>query len=230
MLFPTSLLSIEGPVVSISSFSIPIHCYEMGSIHGTQIGCILFSDSILDYNIFNFNGIEYLLYVPLFVVLLQVYGILDLITYVLYSRRFYQHLKAREVEAKFFMNKTKYIENKYICIHFKVATILVGAALSLYILIALMTIPWMGMDYISRIFSIESLEDNSEIIYEIYDLLPTDVIQVLYRLLLNLNYLYVLFVIIYKYIKKRNLTRVNDKIKPLVREYQDGIFNRESYY
>ena len=124
------------------------------------------------------------------------------------------------------MNKTMYIENKYICIHFKVATILVGAALSLYILIALMTIPWMGMDYISRIFSIESLEDNSEIIYEIYDLLPTDVIQVLYRLLLNLNYLYVLFVIIYKYIKKRNLTRVNDKIKPLVREYQDGIFNR----
>ena len=58
--------------------------------------------------------------------LVVIYETLDLITYMLYSRRFYLHLKSRELEAKLFMDREKYIENKYLRIHFKVATILVA--------------------------------------------------------------------------------------------------------
>ena len=54
------------------------------------------------------------------------YHLVDFITYLIYSRRFYLHLKSRELEAKFFMSRKDYIQRKYIRRHFKIATILVA--------------------------------------------------------------------------------------------------------
>ena len=78
-----------------------------------------------------------------------------------------------------------------------------------------------GINYILLIYSIEELR-VWYLLNQALDVFPLDACQFIFRVLLTLNYLYVLFVILYKYCKKKhNLNRVNDKIKPLVREYQD---------
>ena len=55
--------------------------------------------------------------------------IIDFIQYVYYARKFYLHLKSREKEIRlFYFDKEAYLDSKYLRIHFKVATILVGIA------------------------------------------------------------------------------------------------------
>ena len=163
--------------------------------------------------------------------MITLYEVFDFFIYLLYSRRFYQHLKSREVEAKFFMDRDKYLENKYLCIHFKTATILVATALFIYNISAVLV--FMLGSYIQTIpiYLLDIIYNSRwEVLVEILLTLPYNVCELIYRFLLDLNYLYVLFVIIYKYWKKmRNLTRVNDKIQPLVRDYQDQIYQRQYY-
>ena len=167
----------------------------------------------------------------LYMTVLQIFELLDLVCYLVYSRRFYTHLKSRELEAKFFMEKHNYFESRYLRIHFKVATILVASALVIYYFPGI----------ISRILSIivtsipsesiEVLRDSDLIpILEALVLTPMNGSVLLYRILINFNYLYVFFVILYKYCKKKqNHGRINDKIKPLVRDYQDSIYSRKHY-
>ena len=150
---------------------------------------------------------------------------LDLITYMLYSRRFYLHLKSRELEAKLFMDREKYIENKYLRIHFKVATILVVIIMFIYNGVSITSIAFTCFNNLLLILSIETVKTwfiSSQLLVDV----PLDFFQFIFRVLLSLNYLYVFFVILYKYWKKKhNFDKVNDKIRPLVREYQDQILN-----
>ena len=156
---------------------------------------------------------------------------LDLIMYIFYSKRLYSHLKSRQLEAKLFYDRRKFLENKYICIHFKVATILVCSALTLYLLSVMV---YYVNQFIFRFFSPSSyhLAINSE-----WDFLSKDlsltftfICRICYRVLLNLNYLYIFLVILLKYCRqKRNLTHINDRIRPLVRDYQDRYYCRRKY-
>ena len=152
----------------------------------------------------------------------SVFQTIDLVTYVIFSRRFYLHLKNRRLEAKLFYDEEKYLEYNYLCIHFKIATIIVATALFLYTISGL-------------IFCLFSLSVNiSKLLVELFIFTQWpwgEYLQILlilryitlagYRVLLNLDYLYVSSVIVFKYCRQNiKLYRVNDRIKPLVREYQ----------
>ena len=59
-----------------------------------------------------------------------IFPIIDFIKFVYYARKFYLHLKSREKEIRlFYFDKKAYLDSKYLRIHFKIATILVGIAL-----------------------------------------------------------------------------------------------------
>ena len=62
-------------------------------------------------------------------ILCGILSIIDLIQYAYYARKFYLHLKSREKEIRlFYFDKKAYLDSKYLRIHFKIATILVGIA------------------------------------------------------------------------------------------------------
>ena len=64
-----------------------------------------------------------------------IFPIIDFIQFVYYSRRFYLQLKSREKEIRlFYFDKKAYLDSKFLRIHFKIATILVGIALFFYTL------------------------------------------------------------------------------------------------
>ena len=156
-----------------------------------------------------------------------IYEIIDIFTYLLYSRRFYQHLKARELEAKFFKDKNEYLENKFIRIHFKVATILVAIALLVYNISFIIAVGCTVINYVLMTFSLEELK-TWYLIQLFVDVFIAGVCQIAFRFLLSLNYIYVMCIILYKYCKqKHNLKRVNDKIRPLVTNYHENIYFRQ---
>ena len=143
-------------------------------------------------------------------IILLSFDVFDLYTYIWYSRRFYQHLKSREIEAKLFMSAQKYLDNRIICRHYKIATIIVAIALSIYLLPNLIY-PCV------EIFQYTPQHDYYKDILVVW---PIDICQLLYRALFNFNYLS----LIYKHWKqKRNLKRVNDRIQPIVKRYHDKI-------
>ena len=81
-----------------------------------------------NYDIFQDGYIIQILLLSLLVE--RFFLVLDLIQFVFYSRKFYLHLKSREKEIKlFYFDERAYLESKYLLIHFKIATILVGIAL-----------------------------------------------------------------------------------------------------
>ena len=175
-----------------------------------------------------FSGFKYanFIYLILNTGMYSLFIISDLIIYLVYSRRFYLHLKSRELEARLFMDRRKYLENKFLRIHFKVATILVTVALLFYSIGNLLSLVCTMINNMFLAYSNESLT-TWYLVNQVVGVLPLDILQVIYRVLFNLNYLYILFIILYKrYKQKRNLNRVNDRIRPLVREYQDKYYNR----
>ena len=191
-----------------------------------SLTCLILFESSKAY--VEINGYEKLLYVFFIVNMFTLIVIFDFITYLMYSIRFYKHLKSRELEAKLFMDKSTHIENKSVRIHFKIATILVATALFIYNQMNILFSIYMIILSILAISSFRSLKYYSELIYEFEKVYPTYLFQMLFRILLNFNYLYVFFVILYKYWKKKHdLNKVNDRIKPLIREYQDQILNRQ---
>ena len=54
--------------------------------------------------------------------------IFEYITYLVYSRRFYLLLRGIEIENKLSLDRGKYLESKFVRIHFKVCTILIAIA------------------------------------------------------------------------------------------------------
>ena len=154
--------------------------------------------------------------------------IFEFINFLVYSRRFYLLLKGIEIENKLSIDRGKYLECRFIRIHFKVCTILVAIAFLCRIISGLS---------VARVFAVQSTIFN---IYPDIQLNPelkiilqnTDAIriQLLYRLFSNLNYLYMFCVILLQYCKRRNNRNINDRIRPLVRAYQDKIFKRRDYY
>ena len=155
----------------------------------------------------------------------SLFAVVDFITYIVYSRRFYQHLKSRELEARFIMDSEDYMERRYVRIHFKIATILVTIAFFFHTL-SVLTLNLSSFNF-----------DISSIIYPFFDShvwesylkIPNNICGLIFRLILNMDYLYITCIILYKYCRqKRKLTRVNDRIRPLVAEYHEGIFSR--YY
>ena len=159
--------------------------------------------------------------------LLMIFDLVDLLTYIWYSRRFYQHLKGRVIEAKFFKSRREFIENSYVCRHFRIATILVAVPLAIYFLINVFSL---FSAYYLFLYYIGIFNDSKQVLYaHILAQWPITSCQLIYRLLFNFNYLYLILVSAYRYWRqKRSLTRVNDRIQPLVRKYQDKIYGR--YY
>ena len=153
---------------------------------------------------------------------------IDFFTYIWYARRFYKLLKGRELEARLFMSRRKYLENRFICRHFKIATTLVSISLSIYFLInvfSLLSTLYLILHYL-RIINNSRWEHYAHMIV----LWPITICQLLFRVLFNLNYVYFMVVCGFKYwIQKRNLNRVNDHIKPLVRRYQEQIYARNHW-
>ena len=188
---------------------------------------------IVVYNLANsnlFSGCDSVLILFLYSILLCSFVIIDFITYLVYSRRFYQHLKGRELEAKLFMERHKYFENKYLRIHFKVATMLVAAALFCYNFIIVIHVSFQIFALIGTLYFREMLLDYWYFLEMMAEDLPAEFCQLLFRIILNLNYLYVFFVFLFKYCRRnKSLYRVNDRIRPLVRDYQNRIYTRQHY-
>ena len=162
------------------------------------------------------SNIEYVIYWSLNIILLLICELIDLLTYIWYSRRFYRHLKSRELEAKLFMSRREYLENKYVCMHFKIATIFVTISLATYLLPNVFYPFTAVFQYNQWVYY-----DDKLIVW------PITSCQLLSRILFNFNYLYLIVVSAYRYWRqKHGLTRVNDRIQPLVRKYQDKIYQR----
>ena len=150
----------------------------------------------------------------------------EYIYYLKYSRRFYLLLKGIELENKLSLDRKKYLDCKFIRIHFKVGTILVAIA---FLFRVIYTIP------VSYLFAVQHLIElfmNDQL---------TPVLQkaafensfflMLYRIVSNLNYLYMFIIIVLQYLKKKHNNRnINDKIRPLVRAYQNKIFTSRVNY
>ena len=79
----------------------------------------------------NFISLGYhFIYIDLVHLIFGIVPIIDFIQFVYYARKFYLHLKSREKKIRlFYFDKKAYLDSKYLRIHFKVATILVGIAL-----------------------------------------------------------------------------------------------------
>ena len=152
------------------------------------------------------------------------FEIIDLFTYVKYSKRFYLHLKSRVLEAKLFYDKRQYLQNSYICHHFKIATILVVIAFLLH--------TFGDINYIIMILTYYLSTDSN---YQVFtktewsyiiqvQIVPLNTFHLLYRILLNLNYFYLFSIFIFMKWKQRSqFNKVNDKIRPLVKRYHDTI-------
>ena len=176
----------------------------------------------------NHSAAEYEIVQALNRILLMMCVIIDLICYIWYSRRFYQHLKSRENESMVQKSKN-YFENRFIRKHFRIATILVAVPLTIYIFINVISI---FSCFYMILFHLELIDYKQRSYYAHFLVIwPITFCQLLYRVLFNFNYLYpiVIFACTY-WNKKRNLIKVNDKIHPLIERYHDDIYGRYSKY
>ena len=152
--------------------------------------------------------------------------IFDFIQYVYYSKRFYSHLKSREKEIRlFYFDKEAYIRSRGIRIHFLICNILVINALFLYTLGYFVLYILHLLELTLEVFHFRSsILDNATALS--WDNVGYPMI-VLSKVLLNINYLYIIIVIIYKSIRSRfKLYNINKHIKPIVKVYHDSVYYR----
>ena len=163
-------------------------------------------------------------------ILLLIFPIIDFIQFVYYSRRFYLHLKSREKEIRlFYFDKKAYLDSKYLRIHFKIATILVGIALFFSALGSSDTLIAILNDIPYYSFSIPVYQ----LLYDIFLDLSYNFFNfftafsfLISGVLFNLNYLYIFIVVVYKsYRDRKRLENINDYIKPIVKQYHDNYYN-----
>ena len=153
------------------------------------------------------------MYKMLYFFLRAVMEIIDLITYVVYSKRLVSHLKGRELEAKLFEDKMKYLENKYVRVHFTFTTILVTIAFLIHTLGDTNFILYLA----SSIFTTNNNMKHIELV-------PMMGFHISYRIVLNLNYFYIIFVFVaIQWRRKLQLDNINKYIHPIVRRYQQTL-------
>ena len=150
--------------------------------------------------------------------------IFDFIQYVYYSKRFYSHLKSRKKEIRlFYFDKEAYLISRWIRINFLVSNVLVTSALFLftlsYSMYAILTVTY-------RIVCLFDYQGSSILEYVLSTLDGGVVFPILiYKVLYNFNYLYIVIVIIYRSIGGRfKLYNVNKDIKPIVEEYHNSMY------
>ena len=185
--------------------------------------CIDFISFSADYkNIFN-NLVN---------ILSAIFPIIDLIQFVYYARKFYLHLKSREKEIRlFYFDKKAYLDSKYLRIHFKIATILVGIALFFLSLAKVETIllQFILNDIPDYIHIPQKLHDISIVIYIMG--LFVNLSFIISQVLFIFNYLYIFIVVVYKsYRDGQKLKNINNYIKPIMKQYHDNYYNRYTNY
>ena len=146
--------------------------------------------------------------------------LIDFVTYIIYSRRFYLHLKSREKEARLFKDRTTYLNERSLCLHFKVASILVTIAL-----FALLFFPMIYPMIAVPDLYIMHFDQKVHDIMELTIAAVVNIGYIIYSIIFILNYLYVTFIIVGKYlIQKRGLVHVNKKIKPMIASYHESPY------
>ena len=153
--------------------------------------------------------------------------VFDFIQYVYYSKRFYSHLKSREKEIRlFYFDREAYLYHKCVRVHFLVSNILVTSALFLFTLGFSISNIIAMIDGIVRVFDGQDYSVESKVTAPIDADIALPII-ILYKILINLNYLYIIVVIIFKYLRDRNrLYHINRHIMPFMEEYRNSIYNR----
>ena len=166
------------------------------------------------------------------IVIFSIFSIIDYIQFVYYARKFYLHLKSREKEIQlFYFEKKAYLDSKYLRIHFKIATILVGIALFFFTLAnssGLFNILYDIPDYIPIP---QQLHDIIITVYNIYIFFIANLSFLISEVLFVFNYLYIFIVVVYKsYRDGQKLKNINDSIKPIMKQYHDNYYNRYTNY
>ena len=163
-------------------------------------------------------------------ILMGISPIIDFIQFVYYARRFYLHLKSREKEIRlFYFDKKAYLDSKFLRIHFKIATILVGTALFFYTLAISGSIS-IRIDgdiryYLFYIPGYQQLYDILKISFNFIDYITT-LSYLISEVLFMLNYLYIFIVVAYKsYRDRKKLENINDYIRPIMKKYHDNYYN-----
>ena len=151
--------------------------------------------------------------------------IFDFIQFVYFSRRFYLHLKSREKEIRlFYFDRKAYLDSKFIRIHFQVATTMVVISLFFF------TFGYSLWEFLEpNYFIIKVLQPDFA--YSIrmvtkslvsYVFFPSIII---YKIMINMNYLYIFIIIVYQSFKKRqNLANINSSIRPIVEDYHNTLY------
>ena len=160
-------------------------------------------------------------------------SIIDLIQFVYYARKFYLHLKSREKEIRlFYFDKKAYLDSKYLRIHFKIATILVGIALFFSTVEATDNFIYIffGIPYYIHIPQ-QLYNTFFAIICNFYFDFIGNFSYLISQVFFIFNYLYIFIVVVYKsYRDRQKLKNINDYIKPIMKQYHDNYYNRYTNY
>ena len=189
---------------------------------------------LLEYSVvFNSISADYQTIYSNFVnVIFSIVPIIDFIQFVYYARKFYFHLKSREKEIRlFYFDKKAYLDSKYLRIHFKVATILVSTALFFFTIANTAGL----FDILYNItYYIAIPPQLHDIIITVYDICIYFIINPsgsISQVLFIFNYLYIFIVVVYKaYRDGQKLKKINDYIKPIMKQYHDNYYNRYANY
>ena len=181
-----------------------------------------------NYDIFQDGYIIQILLLSLLVE--RFFLVLDLIQFVFYSRKFYLHLKSREKEIKlFYFDERAYLESKYLLIHFKIATILVGIALFFFTIGGFIITP---LPDTLAIYLQVPFTNLGYIIFVIYYSLTDYLFHpslILYKVVITCNYLYIFIAVVYmSYRDRKKLANINNYIKPIMKHYHESCYDR--YY
>ena len=162
----------------------------------------------------------------LYTVVVDLFFTLDFGLYLLYARRFYKHLKSREIEAKLFKDEITYRNEKMLCLHFKVASILIIVAILFFVI----SMYLQSFNFLLSFFHLFNL--NGDFYVYLNQILYTlDVFAGLFNIvciiLMSLNYLYFVTMLLVIYLRQKwRLNRVNRKIKPIVARYHETLHYR----
>ena len=138
----------------------------------------------------------------------------DLIIYLVYARRLYIQLKSRETEARWCKDRAEYRNARSLRLHYKIATILVAIAMCSITIFQNLAISKTILSSFIGHAVIHQIDD----FYKYFEFFEFTT----YILLFNLNYLYIVSMIVFNYCKQnRQLTNVNNKIKPIVKRYHN---------
>ena len=181
----------------------------------------------------NFISLGYhSIYTDLVHLIFGILPIIDFIQFAYYARKFYLHLKSREKEIRlFYFDRKAYLDSKYLRIHFKIATILVGIAFFFSTLsssVNVFIIPY-DLSYYTNIS--QQLQHIMLIVYENYVDFIDYFFSLISQVLFVLNYLYIFIVVVYKsYRDGQKLKNINNYIKPIMKQYHDNYYNRYTNY